>query len=140
MLSLLTSKSNSFALGECNPQINYNQVNFILFCKKIIKKKFETSKVLNEFFFIKKMWVEKSQILTHPTRVCTKDIPFIITTLCLSLKFPIGFFYSCVINPSRMIDDAFELCLWVQGFLGNELFHEHAMFHVCSFSFLCTID
>jgi hypothetical protein len=38
-----------------------------------------------------------------------------------------------------MIDDTFEPCLRVQGFLGNELFHEHVKY-VYFLSFLCTID
>lgn len=51
---------------------------------------FEPSKVLNEFLK-KYMWVgRRVKLLTHPTWVRTKDIPF-ITTLCVFLKFPIGF-------------------------------------------------
>ncbi len=104
LLSLLTSKAIPLLwVSVINPQIDSNQVN-IYFLQKIIKKKFEPSKVLNECFKKKYVGREKSQILTHPTRVCTKDIPF-ITTLCVSLKFPIGFSTHTYICYQSVPDD-----------------------------------
>ncbi len=61
------------------------------------------------------MWLEKSQILTHPpNKGMYKRHPLYNNSMCVS-QVSNWFFYSylhVLMNPSQMIDDTFELCVF----------------------------